>query len=159
MHYAAFSNNCCISGQLCVLGRKRIHVHGSRRLYAGVEHARLRATAIFSNSSIVSEDAVTHRSPLFRRVNAHTKRRQTHVPATWNIGTPGRPVVSFRGGPSHGHTLSYKCILVKRSNSFYAHGHTNRQTNMFSVTDSLCHVVGWWPVAVPEPHSLVPLRQ
>ena len=54
-----------------------------RRQNARVEHALLEKLTLFLNASIVLEDASTHRSNFRRRVNAQTKRRQSHV----NAGT------------------------------------------------------------------------
>ena len=63
-----------------------------RRLNAGVGHALLEQLTLFSNASIVLEDAFTHRSTLRLRVNAQTLRRQSHVnagmvPESTNPGT------------------------------------------------------------------------
>ena len=54
-----------------------------RRQNARVEHSLLEKLTLFPNASIVLEDVDTHRSTLGRRVNAQTKRRQSHV----NAGT------------------------------------------------------------------------
>ena len=54
-----------------------------RRQNARVEHSLLDKLTLFSNASIVLEDVDTHRSNFRRRVNAQTKRRQSHV----NAGT------------------------------------------------------------------------
>ena len=83
MDYAALSNNRCVSDQLGTFGRRRIHVHVNRRQNARVEHSLLEKLTLFPNASIVLEDVDTHRSNFRRRVNAQTKRRQSHV----NAGT------------------------------------------------------------------------
>ena len=87
----------CVSNQRRAIGRKRILFHGNRRLKAGVEHARLRPSGIFSNARIVSKDAGTHSSPLRRCVKTQKKCRQNAgtVPATRNAGMQGRPVAGF----------------------------------------------------------------
>ena len=54
-----------------------------RRQNARVDHSLLEKLTLFPNASIVLEDADTHRSNFRRRVNAQTKRRQSHV----NAGT------------------------------------------------------------------------
>ena len=65
-----------VSDQLGVIGRKRIHFHGNRRLNAGVEHVLLEQLTFLSNASIVLEDADTHRPTLRRRVKAQTIARK-----------------------------------------------------------------------------------
>ena len=46
-----------------------------------VEHSLIEKLTLFPNASIVLEDVDTHRSNFCRRVNAQTKRRQSHVNA------------------------------------------------------------------------------
>ena len=48
-----------------------------------IEHSLLEKLTLFPNASIVLEDVDTHRSNFRHRVNAQTKRRQSHV----NAGT------------------------------------------------------------------------
>ena len=72
-----------------------------RRQNARVEHSLLEQLTLFPNASIVLEDVDTHRSDFRRRVNAQTKRRQSHVnagrvPESENARTKGRPVAGFR---------------------------------------------------------------
>ena len=71
-----------------------------RRQNVGVEHSLLEQLMLFPNASIVLEDVDTHRSNFCRRVNAQTKRRQSHVnagtvPESENAGTYGRPVAGL----------------------------------------------------------------
>ena len=78
MDYAALSNNRRVFDQLGTFARPRY-----RRQNARVEHSLLEKLTLCPNASIVLEDVDTHRSNFRRRVNAQTKRRQSHV----NAGT------------------------------------------------------------------------
>ena len=83
MDYAALSNNRCVSDQLGTFWTPVYSRPCYRRQNAGVEQALLEKLTLFPNASIVLEDVDTHRSNFRRRVNAQTKRRQSHV----NAGT------------------------------------------------------------------------
>ena len=89
--YAALSNNRCFrsTGNVWTPAYSCLRY---RRQNAGVEHALFEQLTLFPNASIVFEDVDTHRSDFRRRVNAQTKRRQSHVnagtvPESENAGT------------------------------------------------------------------------
>ena len=72
-----------------------------RRRNAIVEQSLLEQLTLFSNVSIVRDDAATHRSKYRRRISNSATREQSHViagtvPECADARTQGRPVAAFR---------------------------------------------------------------
>ena len=82
MDYAALSNNRRVSDQLGTFGRQRIHVHMLPATKRKSRTFATRETDVVSERKHCSRRRIdTHRSNFRCRINAQTKRRQSHVNA------------------------------------------------------------------------------
>ena len=86
----------CVSDQLGMLGRKRIHVDVNRRLNARVEHARPQKLAFFRTQALFSKmQAHTGRPCVATYIRRQNTVNAGTVPATRNAGMQGGPVAGL----------------------------------------------------------------